>query len=132
MSLELVGLREEHLPAVLQLYEAEGWPSFAQDPQLAHRACTGPGVVALVAVEDGEVVGFARLLTDGVLDAYLCELVVAAAARRKGVGKALVDEAFARSGARRLDLLAAEGSDGFYASFGHRTFPGFRLYPGDA
>jgi predicted N-acetyltransferase YhbS len=127
---ELVAFAQEHLPGVLKLYEAEGWPSFPQDPPRARQALTAPGVVSLVAVEDGEVVGLARLLTDGALEAYLCELVVAEKVRRKGVGRRLVEETFARSGARRLDTLSAEGSEGFYASFRHRSFPGYRLYPG--
>jgi ribosomal protein S18 acetylase RimI-like enzyme len=129
MSLELVAFAEEHLSGVLQLYEAEGWPSFPQDPSLARRALTAPGVVSVVAVDGHEVVGFARLLTDGALDAYLCELVVAEDARRRGAGRALIEEAFARSGARRLDTLAEEGSEEFYRSFEHRSFAGHRLYP---
>ena len=126
MSAELVAFAAEHLPGVLRLHEAEDWPSFPEDPELAERALTAPGVVAL---DEGEVVGFARLLTDGALDAYLCELVVAESARRSGVGRALVGETFSRSGARRLDLLAEDGSKGFYRSFRHREFPGFRIYP---
>jgi ribosomal protein S18 acetylase RimI-like enzyme len=131
MSLELADFGEEHLSRTLELFRAEGWPTFPEDPPLARRACTAPGVASLVAVEEGEIVGFARLLTDGVLQAYLCELVVAEHARRRGVGRALVEEALARSGARRLDLLAEAGSEGFYASFRHRSAPGYRLYPGD-
>jgi ribosomal protein S18 acetylase RimI-like enzyme len=129
MSLELVAFAEEHLSGVLELYAAEGWPSFPEDPPLAQRALAAPGVVSLVALEEGEVVGVARLLTDGALEAYLCELVIAERARRKGIGRTLVEEAFARSGARRLDTLSAEGSEGFYALFRHRPFPGFRLHP---
>ena len=129
MSLELVPFAEEHLSGVLQLYEAEGWPSFPEDPGLARRALTASGVVALLAVDASEVVGCARLLTDGSLSAYLCELVVAETARRRGVGRALVEEAFARSGARRLDTLSEEESKAFYASFRRRDFPGYRLYP---
>lgn len=129
MSVELVPFAPEHLDAVLRLYGAEGWPSFPQDPALAERALTGPGVVSIVALESGGAVGCARLLTDGELDGYLCELVVSESARRRGVGRRLVEEAFARSGARRLDLLAEEGSEDFYRSFRHRSFPGYRLYP---
>jgi ribosomal protein S18 acetylase RimI-like enzyme len=132
MSLELVDFGEERLSGVLRLFRAEGWPSFPEDPSLAWRACTAPGVVSLVAVDGGEIVGFARFLTDGALQAYLCELVVAGNARRKGVGRALVEEAFARSGARRLDLLAEDGSEGFYESFRQRRAAGYRLYPGDS
>jgi ribosomal protein S18 acetylase RimI-like enzyme len=129
MSIELVAFAGEHLPGVLELYDAEGWPSFPRDPPLAQQALTAPGVVSLVAVQEGEVAGVSRLMTDGALDAYLCELVVAERVRRKGIGRALVEEAFVRSGARRLDILSAEGSEGFYASFRHREFPGYRLYP---
>jgi ribosomal protein S18 acetylase RimI-like enzyme len=130
MSVELVAFAEEHLSGVLSLYEAEGWPSLPQDPPLARRALVAPGVVSVVALDGAETVGFARLLTDGALDAYLCELVVAETGRRQGIGRALVEEAFARSGARRLDLLAGPGSEEFYRSFRHRTFPGYRVYPG--
>jgi ribosomal protein S18 acetylase RimI-like enzyme len=85
--------------------------------------------VSVVAVDASEVVGFGRLLTDGALEAYLCELLVAENARRRGVGRALIEEAFDRSGARRLDTLAAAASEEFYRSFEHRTFAGYRLYP---
>jgi ribosomal protein S18 acetylase RimI-like enzyme len=86
-------------------------------------------VVSVVALDSGEVVGFAQLLTDGEVQAYLCNLVVAPDMRRRGIGRRLVEEAFARSGARRVDLLALEGSDHFYRSYRHRTMPGYRIYP---
>lgn len=129
MSLELVPFAEEHLPEVLELCEAEGWPTLAADPSRAARALTAPGVVSAVALEEGAVVGFAYLLTDGEIDAYLAALAVSERVRRRGIGRALVDHVFARSGARRLDLLAGTGSEDFYRSYRHRTFPGYRVYP---
>lgn len=68
------------------------------------------------------------MLSDGALQAYLCNL--RSQARRRGVGKKLVHETFARSGAERIDLLALDNSAAFYASFPHRTMPGYRIYPG--
>ena len=44
--------------------------------------------------------------------------------RRRG----LVEEAFARVGARRMDLIASDESLRFYRSFRHREQVGFRIY----
>jgi ribosomal protein S18 acetylase RimI-like enzyme len=120
---------DAHLEGLLGLCEAEGWPSFPADPERALRALTAAGVITVVAVEDGEVVGFAQMLTDGEIQAYLCEVAVAATARGRGIGQKLVEEAFSRSGAQRVDLLALDESEGFYRSFRHRAMPGYRIYP---
>jgi ribosomal protein S18 acetylase RimI-like enzyme len=66
--------------------------------------------VTVIASEAGAVVGFARLLTDGEIHAYLANVVVAHDQRRRGVGKRLVEEAFSHSRAERLDLFAGEGA----------------------
>jgi ribosomal protein S18 acetylase RimI-like enzyme len=128
-SLEFVPFTPAHLDGVLELCEAEGWESLPADRDRAVRALTGRGVVTVVASERGKVVGFARMLTDGAIHAYLANVVVAADARRRGIGKRLVEETFARSGAERVDLYAGENSDDFYRSFDHKTFPGYRIYP---
>lgn len=129
--MDYVAFTDEHLPGILRLCGAEGWPSFPADPARALRALTAPGVVSVVAVDEGEVIGFAQMLTDGEVQAYLCDLAVAATARGQGVGKKLVEEAFARSGAQRVDLLALDESEHFYDLFRHRRLPGYRIYPGD-
>jgi ribosomal protein S18 acetylase RimI-like enzyme len=128
--MDYVAFTEEHLAGVLALCELEGWPSFPSDPARAVRALTAPGVITVVAVDGTEVVGFAQMLTDGEIQAYLCELAVATAVRAQGIGKKLVEAAFARSGAQRVDLLALDESRGFYNSFLHQTMPGYRIYPG--
>ena len=70
------------------------------------------------------------MLTDGEIQAYLCAVAVAISARGHGVGKRLIEEAFARSGAQRVDLLALDESDGFYRSFDHRAMPATGSIPG--
>lgn len=78
---------EKHLRGVLRLCEAEGWPSMPADPDQAVRALTAPGVLTVVAVADEEVVGFAQMLTDGEIQAYLCNMAVyAPGAVRESVG----------------------------------------------
>ena len=55
-------------------------------------------------------------------------MAVAAASRGQGIGTRLIIEAFAASGAERIDLLSI--ADGFYETLPHRRLSGFRLYPG--
>jgi predicted N-acetyltransferase YhbS len=115
------------LPGIVALCEAEGWPSLPADLVRAHRILTNPGVTSYVAVEAGEVIGFAYLLSDGAVQAYLATMAVLATRRRQGVGIELIRAAFAVCGAERIDLLS--GADGFYERLLHTRLPGFRLYP---
>ncbi len=117
------------LDAIVALCAAEGWPSFPADPARAARALVAPGVTTVVACEDAEVLGFATMLSDGEIQAYLSLLVVAAAHRGRGIARTLVREAFRRAGGERVDLLSEDAAQGFYASMTHRRLPGFRLYP---
>ncbi|GAA3090225.1 GNAT superfamily N-acetyltransferase [Kribbella aluminosa] len=48
--------------------------------------------------------------------------------RRKGVGRALLEYAAPLTGALRVDLVT-DTAEEFYASFEHRRFSGFRIYP---
>jgi predicted N-acetyltransferase YhbS len=84
--------------------------------------------IVAMARETGEVVGFAQVFADGVFQAHLGLLAVDERWQRKGVGQGLVDEAFARVGARRMDLIASDESLHFYRSFEHREQAGFRIY----
>lgn len=77
------------------------------------------------AYADGRQVGYARVVTDGVLFAWLCDVYVDPAARGRGVGKALVaavDAALTDFGVRRT-LLATEDAHSLYAPFGFVPLP---------
>lgn len=124
----LTAFAEEHLDGVLGLCIAEGWPSLAANRQRALGALTAPGVICIVALEQRQVIGFLQMITDGVITGYVCQMAVAGAHRREGVGRSLIEEAFARSGLARADLLAGEGAIDFYRSLPHQVFTGFRIY----
>jgi predicted N-acetyltransferase YhbS len=126
--MEILTFAPQHLDGVIHLCEQHGWATLAADPQRTLRAFSAPGAVSLVAVEDEGVVGFAQALSDGHIQAYLCRLLVGETRRQRGIGKRLVLEIMARSGALRLDLLGAEGTHSFYTSFpGWETWSGYRL-----
>ncbi len=117
-----------HLAGIVALCEAEKWPSFGADLDRAHAVLTAPGVTSVVALDGDQVIGFAYLLSDGHIAAYLSMMAVHHDHRRRGVGRALVEYAAPLTGAERVDLVT-DTADDFYASFQHRTFSGFRIYP---
>jgi len=54
------------LDGVIDLCALEGGTTVTEYPARALRAFTAPGVLTLVALEDdGELLGFAQMLTDG-------------------------------------------------------------------
>jgi len=126
---KVVRYQQKHRDAVVALCWAEGWESFPADADRAHRSLTAPGVTSVVAIDDGKLIGFAQLFSDGELQSYLANLVVAVPQRRMGVGKSLINEALRRAGGERIDLLSEDESVDFYKALPHRQKRGFRLYP---
>jgi len=59
--MEIRRYSSDDLAGIIRLCAIEKWPSFGQDAARANRALTAPGVTTVVAVDDGEVVGFAQL-----------------------------------------------------------------------
>ena len=119
-----------HLAGVAGILASLGWDNFRYDPDLTRRSLAAPGVTTIVAVagDAGEVVGFAQVFSDGVFQAHLGLLAVDEGWHRRGVGRGLVEEAFARVGAERMDLIASDESLAFYRSFKYREQVGFRIY----
>jgi GNAT superfamily N-acetyltransferase len=119
---------EVDLPQVVELCVAEGWPSYPEDLARAHRALTAPGATSVVAVDDDRVVGFAHMLSDGEIQAFLSNIVVAGSHRRQGIARGLIAAALDRAGGIRVDLIT-ETADAFYQSLEHKRSSGYRIYP---
>jgi len=119
-----------HLEGILRLCAAQGWPSLPSDPERAGRALSAPGVTTVVGIWRDAVVGFAQLLSDGEVQAYLALTLVAPDRRGRGIGRALVEAAAQLAGDVRVDVLASPESTGFYECFAHKVMPGYRIYPG--
>jgi ribosomal protein S18 acetylase RimI-like enzyme len=130
--MEIVPYQRAHLEPILALAAGVAFSTLVEDPERAHRLLSGPGSVSLVALEDGEPIGFAHTITDGEIQAYLCRLLVSPAHQRRGIGRALVDESLARSGAIRMDLLSSEEAEPLYRGYRHDRWPGYRIYPADS
>lgn len=117
-----------HLEGVVACARVFDWPSYA-DPPTALAAFSAPGAITWVATHEGQVIGLAHLLTDGVVHAHLSLVGVLPDYRRNKVAQRLIVSAFHQAGAKWLDLWAEPGSENFYRSFRHQERVGFRIYP---
>ncbi|MDD3153825.1 MAG: GNAT family N-acetyltransferase [Victivallaceae bacterium] len=102
------------------LYEEAGWwDRTLPDSLLAEMF---RGATAVVAAFDGEeVIGLGRLLSDGVSDGFLQDIVVRSARRGEGVGAKIVEklvETARAKGIADLYLLAVPGKAPFYQKSG--------------
>jgi ribosomal protein S18 acetylase RimI-like enzyme len=116
------------LAGIIALCEAEGWPSFPEDPARAQRALTAPGVTTVVAAEGDRIAGFAQLLSDGEIQAHLSLIAVDGAYRRRNIAREMLRFALSLAGGSRIDLITDSAPE-FYAALPHRRLEGFRIWP---
>jgi ribosomal protein S18 acetylase RimI-like enzyme len=100
------------------LLQNASWGKRVSDP-VVFRELVARSQVALVAVLEGEVVGFLRALTDGLFNGYISMVVVAPEHRGKGIGTALVRRAMGDN--LEMTWVLRAGRDGvtaFYRKLG--------------
>ncbi len=75
----------------------------------------------LSAYEDDELVGFGRVVADGVYQAMICDLIVLPDYQGKGIGSRILEELLRKCeqhSIRMVVLMSAKGKAGFYKKFG--------------
>ncbi|WP_214988596.1 GNAT family N-acetyltransferase [Bacillus sp. ISL-47] len=107
-----------------RLYEHDGWNDFLKLPkERLYQAMEQSWLV--VSAYDGErLIGTGRIISDGIINAYLCGLIVEPAYRSKGIGREMVRlmaECCTES-QLHLQLLAEEEKAGYYEKLGFEIF----------
>ena len=76
----------------------------------------------------GRAIGMGRVLSDGVSDGYIQDLVVLPGYRKSGIGRMIVSALLAACQAKGLGwigLIAEPGSERFYLPLGFRQMKGY-------
>jgi aralkylamine N-acetyltransferase len=113
---------------IMHLYRAGGWWRDEYDPNTLPALIRGSFAFA-VAIDrkTGHAIGMGRVLSDGVSDAYIQDLVVLQEFRKQGLGKeialALVREC-TRAGISWIGLIAEPGTERFYLPLGFQPMQG--------
>jgi ribosomal protein S18 acetylase RimI-like enzyme len=126
--MELIFAREQSLPVeefrrvLIESGLGESRP--VDDRERLQRMLAGAALVMTARSTDGQLLGVARCLTDGVWIAYLAELAVANGAQRRGVGQRLLQAVRGELGARvTLVLASVPDAVAFYERSGMARMP---------
>ena len=116
--MQIRAIQPSEIEAARQLLAANGWAKRVADAA-QFQLLVSRSQRALVAVDNGEVIGFARALCDEISNGYLAMLVVAPNHRRRGIGQALVKAVMGDD--RRITWVLRAGREGvapFYEMLG--------------
>jgi GNAT superfamily N-acetyltransferase len=113
---------------IVELYKAGGWWKDTYDPVGIPGVISGSFAFA-VAINQvtGTAIGMGRVISDGVSDAYIQDVVVLDDWRGKGLGKAIVKKLLDFCLDHKLHwigLVAEPGTKGLYTPLGFKTLPG--------
>ncbi|HAT55470.1 MAG TPA: GNAT family N-acetyltransferase [Lactobacillus sp.] len=109
-------------PAVLALYEANGWIAYTQNPEALMVAIAHS--VNIAAFDDDKLVGLLRYVTDEVSIAFIQDILVLPDYQRRGIGGNLMKTAMQRlKNIGQVHLLTDNEPKtiGFYTSVGFRN-----------
>lgn len=110
-------LKDEHLPQLMDLFASAWW---TKSRTLADvQAILRGSDLTFAAIDDGNLVGFARVLTDFHYLAIILDVIVAPKARKSGVGGALLETIIGRLGdVKSIELVCQADLIAFYERFG--------------
>ena len=77
--------------------------------------------------EDGQLIAYVSIISDGIADAFLMDLMVHPDHQRTGIGKALVEKAIGdvkQAGIRCVQVTFEDRLESFYAQCGFHIFKG--------
>lgn len=118
--------------ALRALYDAVGWTAYTRNPDALAAGVAGSACVA-TAWAGQELVGLARVVSDGHTIAYLQDVLVHPERQRQGVAGKLLDAVFAPFAHVRQQVLITDeepGQRAFYEAGGFRQFGGGGPVPG--
>ncbi|RLF55696.1 MAG: N-acetyltransferase [Thermoplasmata archaeon] len=111
---------------IIELYKSGGWWEEGTPAELVDRIIKG-SFLFVVAEENGRAVGMARVLSDGVSDAYIQDFVVHPSYRGKGIGREILRYILGelkKRGITWIGLIAQPGTMDFYRKEGFAIMEG--------
>jgi len=125
---EIAHVREWKVEEIVDLYRAGGWWKDSYNPSSLPELIRGSfDFIVVKETSSGRGIAMGRLISDGVSDGYIQDLVVLPPFRGRGIGAQMTRE-LVRSGIEKglgwIGLIAEEGTSDFYLKLGFSRFRG--------
>jgi GNAT superfamily N-acetyltransferase len=121
--------RENEMPgkdAFFLLYESTSWnKEYRLTPEEIYD-CLPASWYMVSVYDDGRLVGFGRILSDGKMHALITEMIVLPEYQGRGIGKRIlqyITDICLEHEIRDIQLFAARGKAGFYEKYGYTRRP---------
>lgn len=124
---ELKTLTPRRQQQLLELFTAADFTDSNDTADWLNAAISGSVLAVGALDENGDLVGFARALGDGVSDCYIQDVTVKSSCRKQGIGSMLVEYLLKELEKRHIDwigLIATPGNGDFYRNMGFEVMDG--------
>jgi len=129
MNVEIKIVDKWPVDEVVNLYKAGGWWKDHYDSSGLKDLIKGSFAFAVaIDIETKKAVGMGRLLSDGVSDAYIQDLIVLHEYRDQGIGREIVKVLVNHCKKNKINwigLIAEPGQDGFYSNLGFKQMKNY-------
>ncbi len=126
IKIELVTSWEKE--PIVELYRAGGWWREEMDPSRLPELISGSYLFAVATdISTGRSIGMGRVISDGIADAYIQDVVVFPQWRKRGVGKMIISallEGCRSRGIAWIGVIAQPGTEMLYRSLGFMPMEG--------
>ncbi|HYK87479.1 MAG TPA: GNAT family N-acetyltransferase [Acidobacteriota bacterium] len=113
---------------IVALYQAGGWWRESRENRLRiEPMIRGSFCFMVVRAPDGKIVAMGRAISDGASDAYIQDVVVLPAYRRRGIGRELIRRLTRHCVEHEIEwigLVAEPGTLAFYKDLGYSPLEG--------
>lgn len=123
-NLEIKFVKNWSEAEIAKLYKAGGWWKESWSSSNINNMIKGSFVFAIAIDDNGKTIGMGRVLSDGISDGYIQDLVVLPEYRDLGIGKQIVNKLVNHclsKGIRWIGLIAEPGNEIFFSSLGFKT-----------
>ncbi|MBN1382521.1 MAG: GNAT family N-acetyltransferase [Deltaproteobacteria bacterium] len=106
---------------IIHLYQAEGWWSIDENSNHILNKMIEGSHCFITAIDGDRIIGMGRAISDKSSDAYIQDVTVAEAYRKRGIGSEIIKKIISRlqaDGLSWIGLIAEKNSHEFYRQLG--------------